>query len=304
MGKIYDALKKAAGERELRKEKETPVFKSDVLQEPPQGRETVKTHETPRTEQTPSQKHTYYQGRIEQTEVTSFNPHLIALTDPTSYISEQYKTLRAKLHKIREEEGKRVFVISSSTILEGKTLTSVNLAVAMAQDLDKKTILIDGDLRKGSVHSYLGIAKKPGLADLIRHNGSFDLSVVKKVGNLSVLTTGSLPANPAELLGSRRMRELIEVLKSSYEFIIVDSAPLIPIVDARILLNIADGMLFVVKAGKTNYTVLERAIQSVDSNKILGVVLNKIKLDRWSYGYYYYYSDYQVKQPGERVSSP
>lgn len=221
-----------------------------------------------------------------------FDPHLVLLTDPFSYVSEQYKPVCVNLRKANEQ-GKKVFLVSSALAEEGKTLTTINLALGMAQDMKKRTLLIDCDLRKPSVHRYLNLEQRPGLTDIVLNdkNDLTDLSAIKRFGNFSILPAGEPPHNPIEVLISDKMSQLLEALKREYDIIFLDSPPAVPIVDSRILSDVADALLLVVKAGKRKFKVLQKAVRSLKTDKVLGIVLNRTKLNRLEYGYYkHYYS--------------
>lgn len=221
-----------------------------------------------------------------------FSPRLAFLTEPSSYTSEQYRRLRTMLFSLSEKNNYKAFVTSSAGVQDGKTITSINLALAMSSNMDKKIILIDGDLRKPSVHAYLGMDMKPGLVDLLRESTPLNLSAVRPFNNLSVLTCGEIPENPTELLNSVKMRQLLEIIKANYDIVIIDSVPLLPMADTLILSDICDGMLLVVRADKTEYSILEKAIP-LFGDKIIGTVLNGVPVNKVKHSYYYsyYYSN-------------
>jgi capsular exopolysaccharide synthesis family protein len=231
-----------------------------------------------------------------------FSPRLAFLTEPMSYTSEQYRKLRTIIFNLREKSNYKTFVITSAGLQDGKTITSINLALAMANDIDKKIILIDCDLRKPRIHEYLGLEMQPGLVDLIRDSSpSINLSVIKQFKNLSVLTCGDIPENPTELLNSVKMRQILEVIKANYDVVLIDSVPMIPIADTMILSEMSDGAIMVVRADKTDYSAVEKAIPLL-GDKIVGVVLNALPLnkvkDTMYYSYYYRtnYRDHKVEK--------
>lgn len=217
-----------------------------------------------------------------------FSPRLAFLTEPSSYTSEQYRKLRTMLFSLSDKNNYKTFVISSAGVQDGKTITSINLALAMASNIDKKIILIDGDLRKPSVHTYLGMDMRPGLVDLLRDSAPLNLSAVRPFKNLSVLTCGEIPDNPTELLNSMKMRQLLEIIKANYDIVLIDSVPLLPIADTMIISEMCDGMVLVVRADKTEYSVLEKAIPLI-GDKIIGTVLNGVPLNKIKQNNYYTY---------------
>ena len=188
------------------------------------------------------------------------DPRIVTLNDPKSHISEQYRSIRTNITSLSPENPVRSFLITSSLRGEGKTITATNLAMAFSQEVEKKTILIDADLRKPNIHRFFNLRKEPGLSDILSGKEEVDRFVEKPaVKNLYVIPAGQSPANPSELVGSSRMRDLIQRLKAEFEWIIFDMAPILAVTDAGVLGNILDGSIIVVKAGRTQAVDVERA---------------------------------------------
>ena len=169
---------------------------------------------------------------------------------PKSISAESYKTLRTNIQYSSFDKEIRTIVVTSSEPGEGKSTTSGNLAFAFAQS-DKKTIIIDCDLRKPSLHKKFKISNTSGLSDVLIGRVKVDEAVHEYSKNLDVLTSGKLPPNPSEMLGSKTMENLVKALKSQYDIIILDSSPLQAVTDSQILSAKADGTVLVVRAGKT-----------------------------------------------------
>ncbi|SFU46957.1 capsular exopolysaccharide family [Clostridium sp. DSM 8431] len=169
---------------------------------------------------------------------------------PKSISAESYKTLRTNIQYSSFDKEIRTIVVTSSEPGEGKSTTSGNLAFAFAQS-DKKTIIIDCDLRKPSLHKKFKISNTSGLSDVLIGRVKVDEAVHEYSKNLDVLTSGKLPPNPLEMLGSKTMENLVKALKSQYDIIILDSSPLQAVTDSQILSAKADGTVLVVRAGKT-----------------------------------------------------
>lgn len=218
---------------------------------------------------------------------------LVTHYKPKSPISEAYRTVRTNLQFADPDKSLRTFLVTSSGPGEGKSTTAANLAIALSQQ-GSRTILIDGDLRRPMVHKIFNLDKNRGLTNLLV--GKLKLEEViqtSSITNLDVITAGVLPPNPAELLSSKRMKELNIALKSRYDVCVYDSPPLIAVTDAAIISKELDGVLLVIKAGQTHKEALGRTLDLLENvrARILGVVLNGVSKDT-SYGSHYYYNDY------------
>lgn len=220
------------------------------------------------------------------------NVNLITIQDPKSPIAESYRTLRTNIQFSSFDKKLQSIVITSSGPGEGKTTTSCNLAVVMAQT-GSKTILIDCDQRKPSVHKSFKLSNEVGLSDFLV--GSVEFEEVTRdsgVENLTLITSGTRPPNPSELLSSKKMRDFIEGLKEEYEYIIIDSPPIVAVTDAQLIASFADGSLLVTSSGEVEREAAMRSKELLDkvNSKILGVVLNKLEVsEKGYYGYYYQY---------------
>lgn len=210
-------------------------------------------------------------------------------------ISEAYKTLRSNIQFSSLDKKIQTLVVTSSGPGEGKTTTSCSLAIAMAQ-AGKKTVLIDCDLRKPSVHRNFKLSNERGLSTLLIGE-SKQSEVIQKTWeeNLDVITLGVRPPNPSELLESVKMRNFLEALKETYEYIILDTPPVIMVTDALILAQFSDGCILVVAAGETHKEAIKKSKKLITNvnGHILGVVLNKLDLSKRKYfGYDQYYYNY------------
>jgi exopolysaccharide/PEP-CTERM locus tyrosine autokinase len=190
-------------------------------------------------------------------------------------------------------------MVTSSVGGEGKTLTAINLAISMAQEIDHSILLVDADLRKPAIHHYLGISIEHGLSDYLSGDAELkDLLIRTGIGKLVFLPAGRKIENPVELLSSGRMRELIKELKHRYadRYIIIDTPPIMPFAEALAIGSYVDGVVFVVREGYAQRRTVEEAINLINSFKILGVVFNAAKIEnldghyaRYSYKYKYSY---------------
>ena len=231
------------------------------------------------------------------------NP-LVVQADPRSPRSESFRTLRTNVQFVMVDRRKS-FVITSSLPGEGKTTTSTNLAITLAQ-LGNKVLLIDADLRRPRVSEYLSIEGAVGLTDVLVGRAEFD-DVVQPwgEGNLDVLPAGQVPPNPSELLGGNKMVQLIERFEADYDIVIFDCAPLLPVTDAAILARITGGAILVAAAGKTHRNQFLGGLKNllnVDA-PVLGVILTMLPtkgVDSYGYGQYgqYGYTSY-ASEPAE-----
>jgi tyrosine-protein kinase Etk/Wzc len=220
---------------------------------------------------------------------------LIVVEDPDSPISESFRTIKVHIQQsLADFDSPKIILVTSPAESEGKSLVSINLAGSFAQS-NKKTLLIDCDLRRPTIHTAIGVEKKPGLSDYLAGKVRLDDVIEKtKANNLSVITAGTNVSNPAEVIGSKMMSSFLQEMKDFFDIIIVDSAPIIAVIDAEILSKLVDGTILIISADKTKSQLMTDAVDLLRRNKVtfLGAVLNNFKYKR-GYGYYYkYYYNY------------
>lgn len=210
---------------------------------------------------------------------------------PRSLSAEAYRSLRTSIKFSSVDNPVKTIVVTSSVMAEGKSTVSGNLAYILSQD-GARVLVIDCDLRKPSIHYNFFVSNSEGLTDALI--GSSDLkSVVKKVDDcLYVITSGTIPPNPSEILGSKAMQELLEELSINFDYIIMDTPPVLPVTDALLLAAKADATLMVVKARKTKEKMVKQTydqLMEVRAN-VIGTVLNECdkSIDNKYYGYYEY----------------
>jgi len=221
---------------------------------------------------------------------------------PKSASAEAYRTLRTNIQLADLDNPPKLLVITSAIPLEGKSTTAINLAVVLAKK-EGKVLLVDADLRKPTIHKILHLDNSSGLADLIVNNSELAVSAKqsKDIDNLWVLTSGSVPSNPSELLGSSRMKTLVEQMKKEYEYVIFDTPPLISVSDSAILASQADGIIMVVRPGKVKGEIGRRTKELLEriGTPVLGCVFNGIEPSHRNYYYYYNYYHYYAGSEGE-----
>ncbi len=204
-------------------------------------------------------------------------------------VSEQFRTLRSQLYLMRKVRPVQKLVVTSPLPGEGKTFVAANLARVTAKQTDSRVLLIDGDLRRSALHAVLGAPSVPGLSEYLA--GGFDLtSVIQRgpVENLFFIPGGENAPNPTELLSNGRFELLMNRVVPIFDWIIIDSAPVIPVSDTRLLAGFCDGVLMLVNAGTTPFDLAQKACGEFLKNQLLGVILNRVEPEH-TYGYYYYY---------------
>lgn len=216
--------------------------------------------------------------------------HLIAKLSPRSPVTEQYRTIRTNIQFSSVDETLSSILITSAGPSAGKSMTAANLAVVHAQQ-EKRTLLIDADMRKPTMHYMFQLGNLTGLSNVLVGETPLEQAVeTSGVDHLDVLSCGPIPPNPSELLASRRMKEVLEHANTLYDFIIIDTPPVLAVSDAKIIASIADGSLFIIRSGSTNIDEAERAIKSIQAAdaKFLGAVLNDMPKSKENYYYYNY----------------
>ncbi|MCI0530831.1 MAG: polysaccharide biosynthesis tyrosine autokinase [candidate division Zixibacteria bacterium] len=233
-------------------------------------------------------------GEVEATKIAS---SLVTHFEPKSAVSEAYRTFRTNIQFAQLDRPVKTLLITSPGPSEGKSTTISNLAITLAQQ-GIKTVLIDADLRKPVLHSVFNLNPLKGLTHYLMGKAALD-QIVQPSGieNLSLISCGIMPPNPAELLGSQKLKELLNRLKSEFDMVLFDSPPVIAVTDAVVLSTLCDGIVLVVSAGETDRNLVRyssAAFKNVRAN-FLGTALNKLKMER-IYGsyHYYYYSRYRA----------
>jgi capsular exopolysaccharide synthesis family protein len=221
--------------------------------------------------------------------------------NPQSTVAEAYRLLRTNLLFCSPDAAGMVVVVSSANPGEGKTTTVANLAASLAQN-GAKVLAIDADLRRPTLHQHFGTHKTPGLSDLIVGKCQASEAVqVTRFKGLHVLPCGYIPPNPAELLGSQNMRSALAAFRKHYEWVLIDTAPILAMADTPVVCPHTDGLVLVVAAEATTRAAIQRSTDQVHGvgGKLVGVVLNKVNLQRNSYYYNQYYGPYYRSYYGE-----
>lgn len=222
------------------------------------------------------------------------SPGVIVANNPTSNISEQYRTIRTNIQFSIVDQKLNTLLVTSATPSSGKSTTSANLAAAFASE-GIKVLVVSTDLRKPSLHKIFDENNTVGLTNLLTNPEVGLEQVIKKtfIPNLYRLPSGPVPPNPSELLSSNRMNQIIEEMKTEFDLVVFDSPPLLPVTDAQILAAKVDGTIVVVPQGEVKKNELNQAaelLEKVNAN-VLGTVMNKVERDSDNYYYYNYYGE-------------
>ena len=260
MGKITSALKKAAEERVQRIEKITKF----------------------------QEKERFIIKKMGDSKV---DPRIISYFDPKALITEQYKILRTNVLSLNKGRPPKTIVVTSSIHSEGKTITALNLAMTMAQSTQKPSVLlVDADMRRGRMAKYLGTEKSSGLSEILMGSATLDESLFKiDVDNMTFLAAGEVPENPAELLASEKMQTLFNQVRAQFDYVIIDTPPIISVTDASIVGPMADGVLMVIQAGRTQRGIVQHGMELLAQThcKLIGHVLTNIEYHLPEYIYRY-----------------
>lgn len=192
--------------------------------------------------------------------------------------ADRMKILRTQIFNRMSEEGKNTLLVTSANPGEGKTLTAINLAISCSHQLNKTVLLVDGDIKKATIHKYLGLEDGPGLSDCLTNKAAIsDVLVNPGMDRIVILRGGSHHTNSAELLGSPAMKEFLKDIKERYpeRFIIFDSAPVLTSADPLVFANLVDGILIVVEAEKTKKEDIKKVFEMMHDKPIVGTVFNK-----------------------------
>jgi capsular exopolysaccharide synthesis family protein len=277
MGKVYDALRRAEGQRS----QTTGTAAPDPLTP-------VRGHvvEARRPRGAPFWKRWFARSGSAADDASAVNKRRITMLRPDSFVAEQFRTLRARIDSIAAQHPLRIIAFTSALPGEGKSVAAVNLALVSSMSVGRRVLLVDADLRRPRVHATLGLLPENGLAEVLTDRASLSEAVVKVEGfNLEVLGVRGQPPNPSELLASERMRQLLEEAGRSYDRVIIDVPPILSLPDAKILAELADGVVLVVRAGSTSSDDVAAALEILDRRRVVGVVLNGVEDSSDRYGY-------------------
>jgi len=224
-------------------------------------------------------------------EAERVEPRLVAITSPHSTYCEEYRSLRTHvLHKSQKQKLQSI-VVASVSPSEGKSVTALNLSWLLAQTDGVKALVIDSDLRMPSLTDYLGIETDKGLSEILAGKAGLKDSIIKlEPSGLHLLPGGEARSDVAELISGPKFKEILREAKEMFDYVIIDAPPLGIFTDANVLINHADGALLVVRANKTRYSIVDRVMETIPRDRMMGVILNQSEdiLDESHYNYGYY----------------
>lgn len=217
-----------------------------------------------------------FSRRKELTKIKKRN--LITYSNPESIISEQFRTIRTNIHFINEDDNNNLLVVSSPGQSEGKSTIIANTAISIAQQKEK-VLLIDGNLRNPTIHQLFKVTNEVGLTDVLSEKTPLCEAITKcNINNLDLLTSGPIPLDPAELLESDKMKELLSHIKPLYDLILVDSPSVLEVTDTKVLANLCDGVILVVQKAKTKLEAAQESKKVLEFAKapLVGVIVNQV----------------------------
>lgn len=280
MSRIYRALEKAEEEKrqEAKKEPSLRVFEEKSI---------------PKKE-SPALK--FPEEKIEKLGLPSTEEVPVLIVSPNSFGAEEFRKLKTHIF-LRSPNPPHSILVTSAAPQEGKTMVAVNLSRAISQEIHGKAILIDGDLRKPSIHLEKSQNAK-GLSNYLSDGTPLsEILVNSEIENLQIITAGASTRKSSELIGSKRMTELLKSLREFNDstYIVIDSPPIMAASETTLLSKMVDGIILVVRAGHTSRESVQRAIKSIDHQKIIGVVFNRVDIKPSAYysEYYRYYNYYR-----------
>jgi capsular exopolysaccharide synthesis family protein len=290
MAKVYDALRRAEEQRRERAGQAAPEPSAPLTWEPPAR--------TPAPSRTRGGKRLFANlrewlplrsSRTPEDTAAEINKRRIALLQPDSFVAEQFRTLRSRIDSLAADRPLRTLAMTSPNAGEGKSTAAINLAVVSAMRIDTKVCLVDCDLRKPKIHRSLGLQPRAGLAEILAGEATVDEALLPVEGtSLSVLPVRHQPNNPSELLATARMRQLLRELGERFDRVILDTPAALAMPDAKIVSDLCDGIVLVVRADTTLRDDIDATLEFLDRRRLVGLVLNGARAPQGRYSYYPY----------------
>lgn len=284
MANVHEALKRAEAERQRKIAGDQQPAPASL----PWEAETAATRRSgARKEKRGRLRRLFDFSGSESAEAGDENKRRYSILQPESYVAEQFRMLRGRIDSIAAQRPIRTLAVTSANANEGKSTACLNLAAVTGMSVGRRVLVIDCDMRRPSIHSSLGLQPQAGLAEVLTDRASLDDAIIKVEGlNLDVLAVRNQPDNPSELLASSQMRSLIEEVVRRYDRVILDTPACLGMPDAKVVSELCDGMVFVVRADVTPKPDVEAALEVLDRSRVLGLVLNGSDARHERYGYY------------------
>jgi len=286
MAKVYEALQRAEQERKRRAQGDAAAMPPVAWDQESGG--AVARHASGRMSAPFWRRWLDALVRSTPTEtVADLNKRRVALLQPDSNVTEQFRTLRGRIDALSTQRPIKTLAVTSPVAGDGKSTAALNLAIVTSMSVGRKTLLVDCDLRRPQVHRALGIEPRVGLAEVLLGQASLDEAIVKVDGlDLQVLPVRSQPSNPSELLASPEMARLVEEVAARFDRVIFDTPATLGMPDAKTVSDLCDGLVLVVRQDFTPREDITQALDVLERRRLLGVVLNDAETARSGYGYY------------------
>lgn len=301
MSKIHEALRRAERERASRPNPEVAPTLPELAEAPTPQRDNTLPVLTQDNFAAASPEPDYGFDQLtpealkQQVRKPKWNPNpktmLFFGTQSYALGTEEFRTLRSRLYEFRDMQSLKTLLVTSGSPQEGKTFIAANLAQIFVRQPGRSALLIDADLRWSRLHLSLGTYSTPGLSDYLRGEAN-EFSIIQQgpLDNLFFIPGGKHASNPAELIANGRLKGLLQRLSPLFDWIVVDSPPVLAVSDARVISDLCDGVLMVVAAGIAAFDITQKARQELQNKRLLGVVLNRAEPRlTYSYNYYGYY---------------
>jgi capsular exopolysaccharide synthesis family protein len=235
----------------------------------------------------------------------SLNPQsrLVSVTDSGSPAAEAFRLLGVRLRHLRRDRPLKKVLITSTIPQEGKSMVAANLACTLALKTQQRIVVLEGDLRRPSLSQMFGLGRNPGISEWLEGNRSLKTSIYYLEGpNIWILPAGSAPSNALELLQSGKLSSLMDQLTVLFDWIIIDSPPVLPLADTSVWMRLADGILLATRQGTTEKRKLQRGLEAIESKKLIGALVNSSRHAAASD--YYYYGPAAVPRPDDDATEP
>jgi capsular exopolysaccharide synthesis family protein len=227
---------------------------------------------------------------------------VVCVTDKDSLAAEKFRFLAVRLRQLRQSRPLKKVMVTSSVPQEGKSMVAANLACTLARRARQRTLLLDGDLRRPSISNVFGLGKLPGICEWLQgDSGPADCIHRLEEAGLWILPAGSTPRNPLELMQSGRLSGIMDQLAAWFDWVVVDTPPVLPLADTSVWMRVVDGVLLVARQGTSEKRQLQRGLEAIDRSKLIGALLNCSSSTAHN-DYYYHYKPGSASQPGNESS--
>jgi len=283
MANVHEALKRAEAERQRKIAGDERPAPAALPWEP----ESAGSSPAPRRREKKGRLRRLFDFSSSSSESGDTNKRRYSMLQPESYVAEQFRMLRGRIDSLSAQRPIHTIAVTSANPNEGKSTACLNLAAVTAMSVGRQVLVIDCDMRRPSIHTSLSLSPQAGLAEVLTDRASLDDAIIKVEGlNLDVLPVRNQPENPSELLAAGQMRSLIEEVSRRYDRILLDTPASLGMPDAKVVSELCDGLVFVVRADVTPKADVEAALEVLDRGRVLGLVLNGADARQERYGYY------------------